>query len=278
MNDGQAETFLRSLNEDGWLQRTVSWRNTLDGSALYTEDGAAVVLDGDVEIFDRELSDANNFDGATLTLQRNTGANAEDVFNGTDLLSALTEGGAVVYSGTTVGTVTVNSGGRLVLTFNGNATNDLLNGLMQRITYANTNDAPPASVLIDWTFDDGNVSTQGSGGPRSVTETMTVNITAVNDAPVIAPVNQIVNGDFAAGLDNWLTTGTVDTNGNALRFGTGGGAGPHTAAQTFTTIPGQVYTLQFDYRDDSVSLNQSLNVSVDGASKRLSQGPLLIPI
>lgn len=55
---------------------------------------------------------------------------------------------------------------------------------LQQIGYANTSDAPPASVQIDWLFNDGNTGTQGTGGALNVTGTSTVNITSANDAPI----------------------------------------------------------------------------------------------
>ena len=181
------DSVILRYNPDGSLDRTFSPTNSLDATPAFVEDGAAVVLDSDVAIFDAELSALDNFDGATLTLQRNTGPNADDVFDGTGLLATLTEGGALIYNGVTAGTVTTNSGGLLVLSFNANATNDVVNSVMRRITYANVSDQPPGSVALDWTFNDGNASAQGSGGARDTTESITVTITAVNDAPVVTP-------------------------------------------------------------------------------------------
>ena len=65
----------------------------LDGNPTFIEGGTPVVLDGNVTINDAELSAADNFDGATLTLVRNGGADADDVFSATGTLAALTEGG-----------------------------------------------------------------------------------------------------------------------------------------------------------------------------------------
>jgi len=51
--------------------------NTLDNNPSFIEGGSAVVLDGDVEIFDEELTTIDSFNGATLTLARNGGANID---------------------------------------------------------------------------------------------------------------------------------------------------------------------------------------------------------
>ncbi|MCP4285532.1 MAG: hypothetical protein GY792_13925, partial [Gammaproteobacteria bacterium] len=165
--DGSDFALVR-YNADGSLDTTFDSVNTLDGTPTFTEGGAAVVLDNDVEIRDAELDALNgglgNYDGASVTLVRNGGVSAEDVFSNSGLLSALTESGALVYNGTTIGTVTTNSAGTLVLSFNTNATSALVDSTLQSIAYSNSSDAPPASAQIDWTFDDGNSGSQGSGG------------------------------------------------------------------------------------------------------------------
>ncbi len=143
------------FNSDGSLESNFD-TGLLGANPTFIEGGAPVVLDSDVTIFDAELSAADNFDGASLTLVRNGGANAEDVFSANGNLAALTEGGNLVLSGVTIGTVTTNSAGQLVLTFNANATQARVDETLQSIAYSNNGTAPPASVQIDWTFDDGN--------------------------------------------------------------------------------------------------------------------------
>ncbi|MCA9187341.1 MAG: VCBS repeat-containing protein, partial [Planctomycetales bacterium] len=185
-NDGDLDVLTTS-----WSGGDVNWyenfarQTSLDGNPTFVEDGAAVVLDANVEIFDQELSGVDNFDGATLTLARNGGANSDDAlaFDGT---TVTTSGANVLISGLTVGTYTF-TGGELTISFGANATNARVNTVMQNIVYWNSSDAPPASVQIDWTFDDGgdSVITQGSPGALSVTGSTTVNITATNDDPVL---------------------------------------------------------------------------------------------
>ncbi len=203
----------------------------LDGTPAHTEGGSPVVLDGNVQVTDAELSAADNFSGATLTLVRNGGASAQDIFSATGTLSALTEGGNLVLAGTTIGTVTTNSGGTLVLSFNANATNVRVNQAMQQIAYATTSDAPPASVQVNWTFDDGNSGAQGSGGALQATGITTVSITAVNDPPVIAALDgdtrAYIEGDAPAllGSANTLTdVDSADFAGGALTIAFTGGS------------------------------------------------------
>ncbi|MEM7252470.1 MAG: LamG-like jellyroll fold domain-containing protein, partial [Pseudomonadota bacterium] len=196
---------------------------SLDGSPGFNEDGAAVVLDADVEVFDEELTTSDNFAGATLTLNRNGGADGDDVFSATGALSALTEGGNLNVGATTIGVVTTNSAGTLVLTFNGNATNALVNAAMQLIAYENTSDTPPANVQIDWTFDDENVIAQGSGGAMQAAGSTIVTITAMNDDPIarndpgdagteIASYSPI--GYWRLGESSGVSAGDVGSGGN----------------------------------------------------------------
>ena len=204
-NNGSNNDFaVVRYNSDGTLDNGFDsiLANTLNGAPTFIENGVAVVLDADVQIFDAELSALDNFSGTTLTLARNGGANAQDVFSATGTLSALTQGGNLVVGGTAIGMVTTNSGGTLVLTFNASATNTLVNSAMQQIAYSNSSDTPPASVQIDWTFSDGNTGAQGTGGALSATGSTTVSITAINDAPELT------------GAGMYLTTITEDPTVN----------------------------------------------------------------
>ncbi|MFO0455852.1 MAG: hypothetical protein ACK5Z0_07560, partial [Planctomycetota bacterium] len=171
-------------NSDGTLDTRLNLSSTLDGNVSFTENGSPVFLDSNIRIFYTELS-VSNFSGATLTLTRNSGANSQDLFSATGTLATLTQGGNLTIGGTTIGTVTTNSSGTLVLTFNSSATNTLVNSAMQQIAYANSSEAPPTNVQIDWTFSDGNSGTQGTGGALTATGSVTVHISSVNDAPTI---------------------------------------------------------------------------------------------
>ena len=165
--------------------------SNLNGAPTYVEGGAAVVLDSDAQITDPELSSANNFNGATLTLQRQGGANSQDMFSATGTLSPLIDEGPLVVNGITIGGVLQNAGGTLILLFNGNATGALVNAAMQQIAYSNSSDAPPSSVQVNWTFSDGNSGTQGTGGAATAIGNVTVSITAVNDAPTLNALSAV---------------------------------------------------------------------------------------
>ncbi|MCP3857861.1 MAG: hypothetical protein GY698_24585, partial [Actinomycetia bacterium] len=168
----------------------------LNGSIIFTEDDTAVVLDADVDISDAELdalnSGSGNYDGSTLTLERNGSANADDVFSESGLLATLNESGVLDYNGTTIGTVTTNSGGTLVLSFNANATSTLVDSTLQSIAYSNANGTPPASVQIDWTFDDGD-----PGGALQATgnSTVYIDLTDAANTIVVDTTSDIADGD-----------------------------------------------------------------------------------
>ncbi|MCF6203041.1 MAG: DUF4347 domain-containing protein, partial [Methylococcaceae bacterium] len=172
-------------NADGSLDTDFNGTNTLNASPAFTEDGPAVVLDANVQVFDDELSSTDDFNGATLELVRHGSPSGEDIYTATGTLGALVEGSSLVIGATTIGTVTTNSGGTLLLTFNGSATHALVNAAMQQIAYSNSSDIPPASVEINWAFNDGNTGAQGSGGTLQVTGSTIVTINAVNDAPAL---------------------------------------------------------------------------------------------
>jgi uncharacterized delta-60 repeat protein len=186
VNGGTNNFSLIRVNADGSLDTTFgsAAANTLGGSVSYTEGAAAVALDAGVAIYDADLAALNNgagnYSGASITLARSGGANAQDVFSTLGNLSFT--GGNAVLSGVTIGTVS-NTAGTLSITFNSNATQARVNELLSSLAYANASDAPPASVQIVWTFSDGNSSAQGSGGALTTQGTTTVSITAVNDAP-----------------------------------------------------------------------------------------------
>ncbi|MBS0152902.1 MAG: cadherin domain-containing protein, partial [Nitrospira sp.] len=174
----------------------------------FIENGAPVVLNPRGTVVDSELTAADNFNGATLTVTRSGGANTEDVFSGSGTMTL--NGGNVVVNGIMIGTYT-NGSGTLAMTFNSNATNTLVNSAMQQIAYSNSSNAPPTSVQIDWTFDDGNTSSQGSGGALTDTGSVTVRITAVNDAPTGLPlVTGTVTEDQTLTAD---TSGIADADG-----------------------------------------------------------------
>ncbi|MFA7281279.1 MAG: DUF4214 domain-containing protein, partial [Sterolibacterium sp.] len=253
---------LARYNSDGSLDTSFGSgsSNTLDGAPSYSENNSAVVLDNSVQVVDTELAALGNYAGATLTLSRHGGANAEDSYAATGSLSTLTQGGNLVYGGTSIGTVSTNASGTLLLTFNSNATQTLVNNTLSAIAYANSSDTPPASVQIDWNFSDGNSGDQGTGATLAATGTTTVSITPANDAPVNAtPLVQVATTDqdhVVAGVS------ITDPDANSLQITLSAGHGVLSLSSisglSFTTGDGSADT-RMVFSGSKASVNAALN-------------------
>jgi uncharacterized delta-60 repeat protein len=207
----RSDFALARYNADGSLDSTFSVPDTLNGTVTYMVGGPAVVLDRDVVIDDAELTAQLGYTGASVSLVRHGGASAQDVFSATGNLRALTQGSALVISNFTVGTVTTNSGGVLVLTFNDSAYQARVNDVLQSIAYSNSGPRSVSVVQLDWTFSDGNAAgAQGTGGPLSVTSSSFVNVTG--GAPPVSGHSAAVefNGDARADVLWHNDDGRVD--------------------------------------------------------------------
>ncbi len=162
----------------------------------------------DVEL-DALNGGAGNYNGATVTLVRNGGANVEDRFGLAGGTTALDNGSTVTVGGTHIGTVTSGSAasGSISITFNSSATSALVDTFFQSIGYTNANGAATGTVTIDVTLNDGNSGSQGSGGAKSVTEQVSV---AIGNPPVIGNLN----GDSVAFTEDAGAV-LIDQNGDA---------------------------------------------------------------
>ncbi|MEW8315037.1 MAG: FG-GAP-like repeat-containing protein [Candidatus Thiodiazotropha endolucinida] len=237
-----------------WYENVMSV-TTLDGAPTFVENGAAVVLDADVNVSDAELDALNSgqgdYNGASLTLVRNGAANSDDVFSFNDGNGITLSGSNLIKSSQIIASFdTTSTAGELMITFtnaNGQTpTSADVDNILRQITYSNSNDAPPASVQIDWTFDDGNTGSQGSGGALQAVGSTTVTITAVNDDPTNAgslpsditvaenvssnvDLSAVDFNDVDAGVGTLTVTLTTSTGGNlSAAAGTGitiGGTG-----------------------------------------------------
>ncbi|RLJ65139.1 DUF4347 domain-containing protein [Sulfurisoma sediminicola] len=170
-NGSNSDFALVRYNPDGSLDTHFdsNFVSTLNVTASYITGSPAAVLDSNVQIYDAELAVAGNYGGASLRLSRSGGASPQDVFSAKPggTLAALMSGGDLIVDGTAIGTVIANAGGSLELSFNGNATQSLLDSAVQQIAYSNIAGSPPPSVQIVWTFSDGNAGAQGTGGALS---------------------------------------------------------------------------------------------------------------
>jgi hypothetical protein len=165
-----------------------------------TNEQTAVTIASGITVSDIDLDafngGAGNYSGATLRAANNNGDNPSDLFtivNGTNY--TVSGGNLVDGSNNVFATFTGGNGTQLVITFTSTgtpATTALVQDVAQHIQYTNTSDAPPASVdvviaLNDGDFVSGNQGTEPNGSflDSIATDVVTVNITALNDAPVV---------------------------------------------------------------------------------------------
>ena len=180
--------------------------NTLDGTPAFVEDGPAVILDDNVDVRDTELDALNggagDYHGSSLTLVRNGTVNTEDVFSFNDGNGITLVGDELQKVGVAIGKFdTTGTAGQLEINFdnsNGQTpTSADVDNILRQITYLNSSDTPPATAQINWTFDDGNSGSQGSGGALNVVGSTIVNITAIPDLAITAPATATTNEDTA---------------------------------------------------------------------------------
>jgi hypothetical protein len=163
------------------------------GPSVATTEQTAVLLDTDAAVSDVDLDGPpGNYAGASLSVARNGAADAQDSFGFSTAgalftVSGIAASGNLQLGGLTFATYT-HSAGTLTISFTSSgttATSALADDVLRHITYTNTSDAPPPSVTIAYTFNDGSpAGGQGFGASATAAGTTTVNIAAVNDAPV----------------------------------------------------------------------------------------------
>ncbi|MFH1035871.1 MAG: DUF4347 domain-containing protein [Pseudomonadota bacterium] len=196
--------------------KLADYHGVLDNARFDTAPSAATATEqtskalGTVAVNDDTLGPGGLdwWDGATMTIERTGGGgpSVEDTFN---VVGAALQAGSfnngngdlrLVSDGSKIGTATY-AGGTLTLTFSdtfGSPGLDTatINQVLSDLSYRNGSDAPPASVALRWTLNDG---TLGAGNTTFSDQNITID--AVNDAPVLAG-----DGAFAGITEN-------DTNG-----------------------------------------------------------------
>ena len=211
----------------------------LPGAAVnYTENDAATIVDATATATDPDSAD---FDGGQLRVDFSATGTADDRLairhQGVAVGQISVSGNTVSYSGVAIGNFVGGSGGAspLVVTFNANADAAAVQAVMRNITYENVSDAPatvPRTVRFSLT--------DGDGGTADV-KTQIVNVTAVNDSPVIT------SGSMANVAENQTTVLTVvatDPDTDPVTFALTGGAdlakfsiNAATGALVFNTSP-----------------------------------------
>lgn len=269
ISDGNGGTASSTLNITvNPVNDAPSFNNSLNQTPTYTisSSSSPIVLDGSVTVIDPELSAINsgngNWNGATLTLARDGGARSNDVFT----YNGVVFGSTVSVGATQIATVTTNSNGTLVLTFNANATTDLVQQAIQNITYGYTPDSttPPSSVKINYTLNDGNTGSQGSGGVLTDLGSITVNLT--DNRPLAIDTLTVNEGSPYAVF-------TVDGEaGQQVKLAIAGGSA--TAGTDFST------SLQYwdgsSWQDYTVGSTITIPTSNDGGTTNNSSGWLYV--
>jgi uncharacterized delta-60 repeat protein len=221
ITSGGVEFVMARLEADGSVDgsfgglpaATTTWNGV-----TWNESLPAVRLNEYLLVQDSELA-SENFDGASVTLQRQGNANASDAF-GTAGSLAFSNGKALLDS-VEIGTVS-NAGGVLRIDFNANAKLAQVNQTLQSITYHSTADlSSTLEIPIQWTFNDGNKGGQGDGGALSATFH-----TAVTLKPAGAPawIEQLLGASGPAPISNTHTLG--------VSLVTDPGAKPFSATET----------------------------------------------
>ncbi|MEJ0040526.1 MAG: tandem-95 repeat protein [Gammaproteobacteria bacterium] len=190
---------------------------------VFVENGEAVLIAPSATVSDVELDARNggngDWSGASITVGRKDegedhdghgwgGGNhhgwghdgSDDQFGFVDANGLCFVDGEIRKSVDTVTSVighyTVNDHGKLVISFataegdnSAIPTTADVNHVLRQVTYSNTSDDPKDSVTLTYRVEDGNGGwhgAQGIGGEGHATGEITVNITPINDAPVIA--------------------------------------------------------------------------------------------
>jgi T1SS-143 domain-containing protein len=182
-------------------------------SVTFVENAAPQLLDGNVTVGD---IDSLDFDSGTLTVSGFVaGEDTVAIRNqGTAPGQIGISGSDVTFGGTVIGSFTGGSGNNpLVVTFNAQATPTSVEALIENLTFANNSDAPVPSRALTYTL------TDGDGGAGGTTGSITVNVTAVNDAPIISVAGMSPAGSVGLSEGGNFSESTIvtgDFNGDGF--------------------------------------------------------------
>ena len=183
----------------------------------YTENASAVRLMPNATVTDPD--NPADFNGGSVTVSLgNTAVSGDQLIFANNSGVTLQGNSNVRVNGVTIGTITGYGTSNLVVTFNANASDSVVETVLKALAYQSTSDNPTtAERTVTVTFNDG--ANDGSGSALSDTSTITINVTAVNDAPVNSlPSSTSVNEDtsivFNAANGNAISISDVDANGS----------------------------------------------------------------
>jgi VCBS repeat-containing protein len=271
-----------------------------------TEQTATALLP-DITISDIELDARNggagDYGGSTFLASRSGGANTDDRFtlvDGNGFTVNQANGKLFTTGGLEFGYISDTSSGNVNIAFTSAqtpATTALVNAVIDAFRYTNLSDTPPSSVQIVYGLGDGSPGAGQDSNPASTQglafKTVTVNMTAVNDAPVntvpssrsgtedtdmvFSGANAITVADADAGSGNLTVTLTV-AHGRLTLAGapgpgvTGNGTGTltitGTAAAINTALDGLIYRGNLNYNGtDTLTVTTSDNGNSGGSAE-----------
>lgn len=223
-----------------------------DTTLAYTEGDGALQIDDAGTLSDSD-GDAD-WNGGTLAVQITANAEAADELLVDDIAGdSLTTGSGTLLAGATViATVSpvagsVTGSATLTITFNGNATNALVQEALRTLSYRNSSDAPGTTNRTVTITATDNLS-------ASANDTRTLSVAAVNDVPGLSNINgdslAYTEGDGAAAIDQGTAVGVTDADSTDFNGG----------ALTVTITAGE------DAAEDLLSLNTGGTVALAGTT------------
>jgi uncharacterized delta-60 repeat protein len=201
------DIYTTRYNSDGTLDTSFTQTvNTVGATAPAHENGAYPnPIAPHAQISDAQLDALNgglgNYSGASLTLARHGGANADDVLSAEQYGNLVLQNGTVTLGGTAVGTYQ-QSPGQLTILF-GAATTAQVNSVLHQLSYTNSSQHAPATLQLDWTFSDGDPT-----NPLSTTASTPIAITPDD-----------ISGDGKITTDFTITSTTVQADGKIVVTG-----------------------------------------------------------
>lgn len=166
---------------------------------------AARLTFGDAD-YDALVNGAGDYNGATITIVRDDGANANDRF-GFDNANGLTLVGTEIRLNDVKIADFTSAGGELTIAFTGQVSTATANAVLRQVTYTNDSKDPGAAIRLKVQVRD-----QFASGVDSVLLALTV--AQVNDAPVVVSTpadTKYSPGSAAVGLFDGTTISTVES-------------------------------------------------------------------
>ncbi len=188
--------------------------SNVNGGGTFVENGTAIVIDSDILANDNELDLLNggngDYSGASAVFVRNGGAVASDGFAFDDGSGISLSGADLLKNGQIIATLDTSSAGQLTITFTSASgeipTQTDMSAILQQVTYSSSSEDPGSSANIDITLQD--------GAGASATETASLTITEVNDAPTLSATGgtpTFTENGTAVDLFSGVTIGTVES-------------------------------------------------------------------